>query len=173
MVSALASTVINGVQSTYAQSMAGPLWCDWKWAIDEESTSICFYNTFTTVNSKDVKQLLLKPVGCQWVFKTKRNSDVSTDCRAHLVIKGYKKAEFSKIYAPVGKLTSFWYHISLIRKCGLNINPLDVMTVFLNPGINDDDFLTVLPKGLPEGQNDMRTCGPPIIVTVSYANYCL
>jgi hypothetical protein len=63
MASALASTTINGDPSTYAEAMAGPLRDHWKRAIDEESASILLNNTFTTVNSKEAKQLLVKPVG--------------------------------------------------------------------------------------------------------------
>ena len=93
MASALASTTINGDPSTYAEAMAGPLRDHWKRAIDEESASILLNNTFTTVNSKEAKQLLVKPVGSRWVFKTKRNTDGSTRYKARLVIKGYKQTD--------------------------------------------------------------------------------
>jgi hypothetical protein len=140
MASALASTTINGDPSTYAEAMAGPLRDHWKRAIDEESASILLNNTFTTVNSKEAKQLLVKPVGSRWVFKTKRNPDGSTRCKARLVIKGYEQTDFGETYAPGGKLTTFRYLISLVGRCGWNIDHLDVVTAFLNPEVDDDDI---------------------------------
>jgi len=74
--------------------MAGPLRDHWKPAIDEESGSILLNNTFTSV--KEAKQLLVKPVGSRWVFKTKRNPDGSTLYKARLVIKAYEQTNFGE-----------------------------------------------------------------------------
>jgi len=71
MASALASTTINGDPSTYPEAMAGPLRDHWKRAIDEESASILLNNTFTTVNSKEAKQLLVKPKAGRTDTKTR------------------------------------------------------------------------------------------------------
>jgi len=173
--SALASTTINGDLSTYAEAMAGPLRDHWKRSIDEESASILLNNTFTTVNSKEAKQLLVKPVGSRWVFKTKRNPDGSTRYKARLVIKGYEQTDFGETYAPVGKLTTFRYLISLVGRCGWNIDHLDVVTVVLNPDVDDDDIYMVLPEGWPEGNEDTRMYAhaPPIIVSPRKALYGL
>ena len=59
----------------------------------------------------------------------------------------------SKTYAPVGKLTTCWYLISLVGKHGWNLDHLDVVTAFLNPEVNDDDIYMTLPKGWVEGLN--------------------
>jgi hypothetical protein len=150
--------------------MAGPLRDHWKRAIDEESASILLNNTFTTVNSKEAKQLLVKPVGSRWVFKTKRNPDGSTRYKARLVIKGYEQTDFGETYAPVGKLTTFRYLISLVGRCGWNIDHRDVVTAFLNPEVDDDDINMVLPEGWPEG---LDTHAPPIIVRLRKALYGL
>jgi len=170
MASALASTTINGDPSTYAEAMAGPLRDHWKRAIDEESASILLNNTFTTVNSKEAKQLLVKPVGSEWVFKTKRNPDGSTRYKARLVIKGYEQTDFGETYAPVGKLTTFRYLISLVGRCGWHIDHMDVVTAFLNPEVDDDDIYMVLPEGWPEG---LDAHSPPIIVRLRKALYGL
>jgi len=116
MASALASTTINGDPSTYAEAMASPLRDHWKRAIDEEIASILLNNTFTTVNSKEVKQLLVKPVGSRWVFKTKRNPDGSTRYKTCLVIQGYEQTDFGETYAPLGKVTTVRYLISLVGR---------------------------------------------------------
>ena len=59
----------------------------------------------------------------------------------------------SKTYAPVGKLTTCWYLLSLVGKHGWNLDHLDVVTAFLNPEVNDDDIYMTLPKGWVEGLN--------------------
>jgi len=147
MASALASTTINGDTSTYAEAMAGPLTDHWKRAIDEESTSILINNTLTTV--KEAKQFLVKPVGSRWVFKTNRNLDGSIRYKAYLVIKGYEPTDFGESYAHVGKRTTFRYLLSLVGRCGKNIDYLDVITSSLNPEADDDDIYMVLPEGWP------------------------
>jgi hypothetical protein len=63
MESALVSTTINGDPSTHVKAMASQLRAHWKRAIDEESASILLTKTFTTVNSKEANQLLVKLVG--------------------------------------------------------------------------------------------------------------
>jgi len=115
-------------------------------AIDEESASILLNNTSTTVNSKEAKKLLVKPVGSRWVFKTKRNPNGSTHYKARLVIEGYEQTDFSKTYAPVGKLTAFRDLISLVGRCGWNTDHWDIVTEGLNRDVDDDDIYMVLPE---------------------------
>ena len=116
-------------------------------SLDEESASILFKNTFTTVNSKEAKQLLVKPVGSRWVLKTKRNPNESTRYKARLVIKGYETTDFGETNAAVGKLTTFRYLTSLVGRSGWIIDHLDVVTRFLNPEVDDDDIYMALPEG--------------------------
>jgi hypothetical protein len=51
------------------------------------------------------------------------------------------------------------YLISLVAKYRWNINHLDVVTTFLRPAVDDDDFYMTLPEVWPEGLN-----APTIIV---------
>jgi hypothetical protein len=69
-------------------------------------------------------------------------------------------------YAPIGKLTTFQYLISLIGKYGTgwNMNHLNVGTAFLNPEIDDDDIYMTLPEAWPEGSN-----APKIVVRLRKA----
>jgi len=105
--------------------------------MEEESTSILLNNTFSALNSREARQLQVKPIGSKWVYKTKHNPDGSTRYKARLVIKGYEQTDFGETYAPVGKLTTFRYLISLIGKYGWNMDHLDVVTAFLNPEIHE------------------------------------
>jgi hypothetical protein len=136
--------------------------------MEEESTSILLNNTFSALNSREARQLQVKPIGSKWVYKTNHNPDGSTRYKARLVIKGYEQTDFGETYAPVGKLTTFRYLISLIGKYGWNMDHLDVVTAFLNPEIDDDDIYMTLPEGWPEGLN-----APKIIVRLRKALYGL
>jgi len=149
---------------TYAEAMESPQRDHWKRAMEEESTSILLNNTFSALNSREARQPQVKPNGSNWVYKTKHNPDGSTRYKARLVIKGYKQTDFGETYAPVGKLTTFRYLISLIGRYGWNMDHLDVVTAFLNPEIDDDDIYMTLPEGWPEGLN-----APKIVVRLRKA----
>jgi len=136
--------------------------------MEEDSTSILLNNTFSALNSEEARQLKVRPIGSKWVYKTKHNPDGSIWYKARLVIKGYEQTDFGETYAPVGKLTTFRYLISLIRRYGWNMDHLDVVTAFLNPEIDDDDIYITLPEGWPEGLN-----APKIIVRLRKALYGL
>jgi len=48
---------------TYAEAMESPQGDDWKRAMEEESTSIVLNNTFSAINSREARQLQVKPIG--------------------------------------------------------------------------------------------------------------
>ena len=124
--------------------------------------------TFTTVNSREARQLRVKPIGSKWVYKTKHNPDSTIQYKARLGITGCKQTDFGETYAPVGKLTTFQYLISQVGKHGWNLDHVDVVTAFLNPEIDDDDIYMMLPEGWPEGLNT-----PSIVVRLKKALYGL
>ena len=66
------------------------------------STLILLNNTFSTLNSREARQLQVKPIGSKYVCKTNHNPDGSTRYEARLVIKGYEQTDFGETYAPVG-----------------------------------------------------------------------
>jgi len=165
---ALTASSATGDPYTYAEAMKSPQQTHWKRAMEEESTSILLNNTFSALNSREARQLQVKPIGSKWVYKTKHNPDGSTRYKARLVIKGYEQTDFGETYAPVGKLTTFRYLISLIGKYGTRWSKdhLDVVTAFLNPEIDDDDIYMTLPEGGPEGSN-----APKVVVRLRKAFY--
>jgi len=126
--------------------------------MEEESTLILLNSTFSALNSWEAQQLHVKPIGSMWVYKTKNNPDRSTRYKARLFIKVYQQTDFGETYAPVGKLSTFQYLISLIGKyeTGWNMDHLDVITAFLNPEIDDDNIYMTPPEGWPEGSNAPR-----------------
>jgi len=159
MAKALASTSINSEPFTYAEAMDSPQRDDWKRAMEEECTLILLNNTFTTISSREARQLRVKPIGSKWVYTMKHNPDGTIRYKARLVIQGCEHTDFGETYAPVRKLTTFRYLISLVGKSGWNIDYLDVVTAFLNPEVDDDDIYMTLPEGWQECLNT-----PTIIV---------
>jgi len=153
---------------TYTEAMEIPQQNHWKSAIEEESTSILLNNTFSALNSREARQLKVRPIGSKWVYKTKHNPDRSIQYKVWLVIKGYKQTDFGETYAPVAKLTTFRYLISLIATYGWNMDHLEVVTAFLNPEIDDDDIYMTLREAWPECLN-----APKIIVRLRKALYGL
>jgi hypothetical protein len=165
---ALTASEATGDPYTYAEAMESPQRDHWKRAMEEESTSILLNNTFYTLNSRQAWQQQVKPIGSKWVYKTKHNPDGSTWYKARQIIKGLEQTDFGETSAPIGKLTTIRYLISLIGRHRWNIDLLAVVTAFLNPEIDHDDIYMTLPEGWPEGQNE-----PKIIVSLRKALYSL
>jgi len=134
--------------------------------MEEESTLILLNNISSALDSREARQLHVTPIGCKWVYKTTHNPDWSIWYKAWLVIEGYEQMDFSETYATVGKLTMFWYLITLIGRYGWTMDQLDVVTAFLIPGIEDDDIYMTPPEGWTEGLNV-----PKIIVRLRKALY--
>ena len=88
MVSALMSIAIDGDPDTYEEAMASDEKELWKTAIREECTSIIRNKTFAQV-SNSTGRIPSRPIGSEWVFKTKRNPDGTIQYKVRLVIKGY------------------------------------------------------------------------------------
>jgi len=153
---------------TYVEAMESPHRDHWTRAMEEESSSILLNNTFSAPNSREAGQLLVNPIGSKWVYNTEQTPDGSTWYKARLVITGYEQLDFGETYAPVGRLTTFQYLISLIGRYWWNIDHLDAVTAFLNPKIANDDIYINLPEGWTEGLNT-----PKISVRLRKALYCL
>jgi hypothetical protein len=136
--------------------------------MEEECRLILLNITFTTVNSREARQLRVKPIGSKWVCKGKHNPDGTIRYKAHLVVDGCEQMDFGETYAPVGKLTTCQYLISLVGNHGWIIDHLDVLTDFLNSEVDEDDIYMTLPKGWPEGPK-----APMIVVRLMKALYVL
>ena len=83
----------------------------------------------------------------------KHNPDGTIRYKARLVIKGYEQTYCGATYAPVRKLTTFRYLISLVGKHAWNIDHLNVVTASPIPEVDDDDIDMTWPEGWPESLN--------------------
>ena len=75
---------------------------------------------------------------------------------------------FGETYASVGKLTRFRYRISLIGRNAWNIDHFNVVTTFLNTGIDNNDIYLTFAEGWPEDLNARK-----IVVRLRKALYGL
>jgi hypothetical protein len=75
-------------------------------------------------------------VGCKWIFKVKLNGNGTiAKYKAKLVAKGYTQQEgidYQETFSLVVKLTSIRVLLALVVHHNLDIQQMDVKTMFLN-----------------------------------------
>ena len=81
-----------------------------------------------------------KPTGCEWIFKTKRDSmgDVERH-KAHFFTKSFTKKEgidYKEIFSPVSSKDSFRIIMVLVAHFDLELHQIDVKMTFLNDNID-------------------------------------
>ena len=109
-------------------------------------------------NSWDLVELLegRSVVECNWFFKLKRKFDGSIDrYKARLVAKGYSQVEgidIKEIFSPVVSLVSIHIVLALTALLGLELEQLDVKTIFIH-GYFDENIYMEQPEGFLQGRN--------------------
>ncbi|KAL9268686.1 Retrovirus-related Pol polyprotein from transposon TNT 1-94-like protein, partial [Drosera capensis] len=82
-----------------------------------------------------------KPVGCKWVFKSKRDANGNVErYKARLVAKGYTQIEdvdYKETFSPVSSKDSFRTIMALVAYFDLELYQMDVKTAFLNGDIEE------------------------------------
>ena len=115
---------------------------EWKEACKEEIFSIEKNKTWSLVDLPTGA----KAIGLKWVFKLKRNSDGSINkYKARLVAKGYVQkhgVDFDEVFAPVARIETVRFIISLATSNGWEIHHLDVKTTFLHGELKEDVYVT-------------------------------
>src|ERR1044072_3169604 len=103
----------------------------------------------------------VKPIGCKWIFKTKRDSNGNVErYKAHLVAKGYTKKEgidFKETFSPVSSKDSFRTIMALVAHYDLELHQMDVKTAFLNGNI-DETIYMVQPENFVSGDPKNTVC---------------
>ncbi|KAG8489197.1 hypothetical protein CXB51_017253 [Gossypium anomalum] len=89
-----------------------------------------------------------KPIGCKWIFKTKRDANGNVErYKARLVAKGYTQKEgidFTETFSPVSSKDSFRIIMALIAHFDLELHQMDVKTAFLNGDIEETIYMVQL-----------------------------
>ena len=82
----------------------------------------------------------MKPIGCKWIFKTKRDSKGNKErYKARLVAKGFTQREgidYNKTFSPVSLKDSFRFIMALVAHFDLKLHQMGVKTAFLNGEID-------------------------------------
>ena len=90
----------------------------------------------------------MKPIGCKWTFKTKRNSKANVErYKARLVAKGFTQKEgidYKETLSPVSSNDSFRIIMALVAHYDLELHQMDVKTVFLNCDIEETIYMMQL-----------------------------
>ncbi|KAG8492793.1 hypothetical protein CXB51_010223 [Gossypium anomalum] len=86
-----------------------------------------------------------KPIGCKWIFKTKRYANGNVEsCKARLIAKGYTQKEcidFTKTFSLVSSKDSFRISMVLVAHFDLELHQMDVKTTFLNGDIEETIYM--------------------------------
>ena len=81
----------------------------------------------------------VKPIGCKWIFKTKRDSKGNVErYKARLVTKGFTQKEgidYKETFSPVSSKDSFKTIMALVAHYDLELHQMDAKTTFLNSDI--------------------------------------
>ena len=103
----------------------------------------------------------MKPIGCKWIFKTKRDSKGDVErYKARLVAKGYTQKEdidYKETLSPVSSKDSFRTIMALVAHFDLELHQMDVKTAVLNGDI-DETIYMVQPKNFVLGDTKKMVC---------------
>ena len=123
----------------------------WKDAADAEYKSLIKNNTWNLVDLPDGKNL----VGCKWLFKVKRDADLSINrYKVCLVAQGYSQEageDYDEIFAPVTKYNSIRSVLAIANRFDMEVHQMDVKTAFLNGKLDNEIYMKQ-----PEGYVDAK-----------------
>ncbi|RVW64728.1 Retrovirus-related Pol polyprotein from transposon TNT 1-94 [Vitis vinifera] len=118
--------------NTYCEALSSDKANEWLIAMRDEMQSM---------SDNDVWELVdlpkgYKPIGCKWVFKTKRDNKGNVErCKARLVARGYTQREgidFTETFSPVSTKDYFRLVMALVAHFDLELHQMDVKIAFLN-----------------------------------------
>ena len=102
-----------------------------------------------------------KHVECEWVFKTKHDSnDNIKQYRARLVAKGYTQKDdidYKETFSPVSNKDSLRIIMDLVAQYNLELQQMDVKTVFLNGDLDEEVYMDQ-PDGFSIEENNHIVC---------------
>ena len=123
-------------------------WSNWKQAIPVELNSLAKRKVFGPIVPTAPR---VKPVGYKWVYVRKRNEkNEIMRYKARLVAQGFSQRpgiDYEETYSPIIDVITFHYLISLVVFEKLNMQLMDVVTVYLYEDLDTEIYMKV-PEGL-------------------------
>ncbi|CAL2274253.1 unnamed protein product [Prunus armeniaca] len=139
----------------FNEAINSPEVLKWKEAMESELDSMENNQVWDLVELPEG----VKPIGCKWVFKTKKDSMGNIErFKARLVAKGFTQKEgidYSETFSPVSTKDAFRIIMALTAQYDLFLHQMDVKTTFLN-GRLDEEIYMVQPEGfIKEGEEHL------------------
>ncbi|RVW81915.1 Retrovirus-related Pol polyprotein from transposon TNT 1-94 [Vitis vinifera] len=129
----------------------------WMEAMNEELKSMAHNGVWDLIELPNN----CKPVGCKWVFKTKRDAKGNIErFKARLVAKGFTQKEgidYKDTFSPVSKKDSLRIIMALVAHFDLELHQMDVKTAFLNGNLDEDIYMEQ-PEGFAKKGNEHLVC---------------
>ncbi|MBW0549853.1 hypothetical protein O181_089568 [Austropuccinia psidii MF-1] len=136
------------VPASYSKAISGNKSSLWIEAISKELDSMKRLEVWDVIPLKEDFKL----VGTTWVFKLKHNSmNEITEYKARLCAQGFSQTfgkDYSKTFAPTGRLHSLRALIAFSVREGLDFQQLYIRSAFWNASLDKDVYLSI-PQGLP------------------------
>ena len=123
----------------------------WRLAMEDELQSMSHNGVWILVDKTED----MKPIGCKWVYKTKRDAEGKIErYKARLVAKGYNQKEgidYNETFSPVSTKDAFRVIMALTAHFDLELHQMDVKTAFLNGNLEENLYM-LQPDGFVEDE---------------------
>lgn len=128
----------------FQNAMNNSNYVKWIEAMNEEYKSMQDNKVWELVPLPEGK----KPIGCKWIFKTKRDSKGNVErYKARLIAKFYTQKEwidYKETFDPVSSKDSFRTIMALVAHFDMEFHQMDVKTAFLNGDIEETIYMVQL-----------------------------
>ena len=142
---------------TFSQAISSPNSLEWMSAMEDELASMQKNQVWDLVELPANS----RPVGCKWVFKTKKDAQGQIErYKARLVAKGYTQQEgidYKETFSPVSTKDSFRVVMALVAHFDLELHQMDVKTAFLNGDLSESVYMRQ-PDGFQEKGKEHLVC---------------
>ena len=142
---------------TYEEAVSCPqseLWLD---AMRDEIQSMRHNGVWDLIELPEGQ----RPIGCKWVYKTKRDSKGKVEkFKARLVAKGFtqrERVDYEATFSPVSSKDSFRVIMALVAHFDMELHQMDVKTAFLNGDLNEEVYM-IQPEGFVANDSGKLVC---------------
>ena len=140
---------------TFLDVVHSPQYDKWNIAMKEEMLSMANNGVCDLVEMPEN----FKPIGCKWVFKTKKDAKGKIErFKSRLVEKGYTQKEgvdYTETFSPVSSKDSFRIIMALTKHFNLELHQMDVKTAFLNGDLYEEVYMQQPEGFVVDGKEDM------------------
>lgn len=102
-----------------------------------------------------------KPIGCKWIYKTKRDSRGFIDrYKARLLSKGFTQQQgidYNETFLPVSTKDLFRVIMALVAHLNMHLHQMDVKTAFLNGNLSEEIYMKQ-PEGFIQEGGEGLVC---------------